>query len=225
MEERDRLPAIWRGIPLLAHLQRKHHIQVRQPRFAAAFARQSNVRRRSHALPDVLRHRPESLNPISSSTAWMVMCRIITGQARARLVHINAVHSQFLHGLLRETRVSIAPERRAHAHGGARLPGKGVVNLRMNSVISPFYRPAFRVLIGPTFSCDPPEPLIHVNQRSNIMRMRVRHRADERSCSLAWRQILWKSRVIRTAMPPMPKHTHWQIEPRLQRKRRVEHLG
>src|SRR2546425_4378822 len=65
LEERDRLPAAPRvGIPLLAHLEREHEVQLRQPRLAGALSREQHRPPRLRRGPDLRRERAEPADPV-----------------------------------------------------------------------------------------------------------------------------------------------------------------
>ena len=121
VEERNRFPAVRRGVAFAADLQAEHEIEIRQPVLAATFAGQRRTRRatsqrrrmsaaaRGSRPSSMSRRRPDGRAWRRSRPGW---CRPGPCRCRPRPARRSALGGQ--------AGVFVPPELRAHAHRGAR---------------------------------------------------------------------------------------------------------
>ena len=180
LKERDRLPAAPRvGIPLLAHLEREHEVQLRQPRLAGAFPRQQHRPPRLHCRADLRRERAETAHPVVPAPDRVSVCRVPAHQRLDRLVHVDPVDTVAVQHGVRDAGVLGAPERCGHVHGGARLRVEDVVDLLAHAAVPLLNRPGRGALGGPARRAGAPQPLVHVDHRVAAGRVGRRQRRTE----------------------------------------------
>ncbi len=151
------------------------------------------------------------------------MLGVETRQAGAGLVHVDAVHAQFLDRALGQAGVFIPPEGGAHAHRRAGLAGEGVIDFRVNLAVRAFDGEPRGGFIGPAWGGHAPEPLVHIHQGADVFGLRAGQGVGETLGALAGRQVFRETGVVGAAMPPVPEDADRQVQFFPQNHRRFEH--